>query len=134
MREVIIPQFYRDLARKTAFFEGWSWFKFNKIAQGANLKFYTSMAKGLKLKVRNFGGLIPTFVEVTGEKLIDLALDRDPKNIFFYQRDVENYTDQVLNFLLFDRQICTRGTLRSAILVSILMLRVYLTFSLFFKI
>ena len=29
--------------------------------------------------------------------------DRDPKNIFYYQRDVENYTDQVLNFLLFER-------------------------------
>ena len=28
---------------------------------------------------------------------------KDPKIIFYYQRDVENYTDQVLNFLLFDR-------------------------------
>ena len=27
------------------------------------------MAKGLKLKARKFWGLIPTFVEVTGEKL-----------------------------------------------------------------
>ena len=33
----------------------------------------------------------------------DFALERDPKNIFYYQRDVENYTDQVLNFLLFDK-------------------------------
>ena len=33
----------------------------------------------------------------------DFALEEDPKNIFYYQRDVENYTDQVLNFLLFDR-------------------------------
>ena len=33
----------------------------------------------------------------------DFALDRDPKNIFYYQHDVENYTDWVLNFLLFDR-------------------------------
>ena len=32
----------------------------------------------------------------------DFALERDPKNIFYYQRDVENCTDQVLNFLLFD--------------------------------
>ena len=58
--------------RKTAFFEGWSWFKFNNLglALGANLKFYTSMAKGLKLKVRKFWGLIPTFVEVKGEKLV----------------------------------------------------------------
>ena len=28
MREVVINQFYKDLTRKTAFFEGWSWFKF----------------------------------------------------------------------------------------------------------
>ena len=47
------PQFYKDLTRKTTFFEGWSWFKFNnlKLALGTNLKFYTSVAKRLKLKV-----------------------------------------------------------------------------------
>ena len=63
------PQFYKDLTRKTAFFEGWSWFSFNKLglALGTNLKFYTSVTKGLKLKVRKFWGLIPTFVEVTRE-------------------------------------------------------------------
>ena len=33
----------------------------------------------------------------------NFALERDPKNIFYYEHDVENYTDQVLNFLLFDR-------------------------------
>ena len=32
------------------------------------LKFYTSVAKRLKLKVRKFKGLISTFVEVTEEK------------------------------------------------------------------
>ena len=35
---------------------------------GMALKFYTSVAKGLKLKIRKFWGLIPTFVGVTGEK------------------------------------------------------------------
>ena len=34
------------------------------------LKFYSSVAKGLKLKVRKLCELIPTFVEVTGEKLV----------------------------------------------------------------
>ena len=34
------------------------------------MKFYTSVAKGLKLKVRRFWGLIPMFVEVTEEKLV----------------------------------------------------------------
>ena len=37
------------------------------LALGKTLKFYTSAAKGLKLKLREFLGLIPTFVEVTGE-------------------------------------------------------------------
>ena len=34
------------------------------------LKFYTSMAKGLKLKERKFLELIHTFVEVTMKKLV----------------------------------------------------------------
>ena len=60
-------QFYKDLTRK-----GYSWFKFNnlELALGSNLKFYTSMAKGLKVKVRKIWGLIPLFVENTGEKLV----------------------------------------------------------------
>ena len=36
--------------------------------------------------------------------LFDFALERDPENIFYYQREVENYTDQALNFLFFDRR------------------------------
>ena len=60
------------MTRKTAFFEGWSWFKFNNLglALGTKLKFYTSVTKELKLKVRKFWGLVPTFEEVTGEKLV----------------------------------------------------------------
>ena len=59
------------MTRKTAFFEGWFWFKFNNLGLtlGTNLKFYTSLSKGLKLKVRKFSGLTRTFIEVTGEKL-----------------------------------------------------------------
>ena len=40
------------------------------LALGTNLKFYASLSKGLKLKVRKFWGLIPTFIEVTGEELV----------------------------------------------------------------
>ena len=60
------------MTRKTTFFDGWCWFKFNNLglALCTNLKFYTRVEKGLKLKVRKFWGLIPTFVEVTGEKLV----------------------------------------------------------------
>ena len=57
---------------KTTSFKAWSWFKVNDLglALGMALTFYTSVAKGLKLKVRNFGGLIPTFLVATGEKLV----------------------------------------------------------------
>ena len=34
---------------------------------GKNLKFYTSVAKGLKLNARKFYRLVHTFVEVTGK-------------------------------------------------------------------
>ena len=56
----------------TFLFEGWSWLKFNNLGLviRTNLKFCTSMAKRLNLKVRSFGELAPTFSEVTEEKLI----------------------------------------------------------------
>ena len=38
------------------------------------MKLYTSLSKGLKLKVRKFWGLILTFVEVTGEKLVGVGV------------------------------------------------------------
>ena len=40
------------------------------LALGIALKFYTRVAKGLKLKVKKFWELIPTFAEVTREKPI----------------------------------------------------------------
>ena len=55
-------------------------FKFNnlRLALGTNLKFYTSVAKGLKLKVRKFWGLIPTFAKVTEERLVRSAFLSSP--------------------------------------------------------
>ena len=49
-----------------------SWFKVNnfRVTLGMALKFYTSVTKRLKLKVRKFLELVPTFVEVTEEKLV----------------------------------------------------------------
>ena len=47
----------------------------NLCSVGMGLKFYTSVAKGLKLKARKFLELILTFIEVTGEKLVGLGLD-----------------------------------------------------------
>ena len=61
-----MTQFYRDLTRKNFFFAGCSWLKFNNLglAQDMTLKFHTSVPKVLKLKVKKFWVLNPTFVEV----------------------------------------------------------------------
>ena len=48
-------------------------FKSLGLALGSELKFHTSLSKGLKIKVRQFWWLIPTFVEVTGEKLVGVG-------------------------------------------------------------
>ena len=45
---------------------------------GMALKFYTSIAKRLKLKVRMFLRLILMFVEVSEEKLVDEELFAPP--------------------------------------------------------
>ena len=49
-----------------------SWFKLNNfgLALGMTLEFNTSVAKRLKREVKEFLGLITTFVEVTGKKLV----------------------------------------------------------------
>ena len=72
MREVIIISILSGFDQKTHFFEGRSWFNFNSLglALCMSLKFYNRVVKGLKLKVRRFCWLIPTFVEVTGGKLV----------------------------------------------------------------
>ena len=71
MTEIITTSILWGFDQNHHFFErGGSWFKFNDLglALGTNLKFYTSMAKELKLKVKKLWGLIP--IEVTGEKLV----------------------------------------------------------------
>ena len=55
-REVIINSILLGFDQKNRFFEGLSWFKFNNLglALGTNLKFYTSVERGLKIKVKVF--------------------------------------------------------------------------------
>ena len=76
MKEVTTTPIFKDLTRKSAFFEEWSWFKFNNfgLALGKNLKFYTIVAIGLNLEVRKFWGLILLFEEITGKKLVGPGL------------------------------------------------------------
>ena len=60
------------MTREKPFFEGWSWFKFNNLGLevGMDLKFYTSVALGFKLKDRKICGLILKFVEFIEEELV----------------------------------------------------------------
>ena len=69
MREVIITSILQGFDQKKQFFEEWSLFKFSDLGLvlGINLKFYVSVAKGSKLKVRNLWELILTFGEGTGK-------------------------------------------------------------------
>ena len=73
MSEVIITSILLGFHQKNQFFKECSWFKFNilGLTLGVTLTFYNGVAKGLKLKSRKFWRLIPTFVEVTGEKLVE---------------------------------------------------------------
>ena len=48
------------------------------LAVAMSLNFYASVAKGLNLKVTKFWELIPTFVKVTGGKLIGGGLFAPP--------------------------------------------------------
>ena len=51
VREVFITSILQQFDQKNRFFDGWSWFKSNNLglALGRNLKFYISLAKGLKV-------------------------------------------------------------------------------------
>ena len=53
--------------------EGWSWFYLVLVLDIA-LKFYNSIVKVLRLKVRKFWRLIPMVGEVAGENLFALSL------------------------------------------------------------
>ena len=71
MRAFLITSTFSEFDHWNHFFEWWSWFKNNnlRLALGMVLKFYTSVEKEWKLKVRKCWRLIPPFPEITGEKL-----------------------------------------------------------------
>ena len=71
MRELIITSVLQVWPEKPLFWQdslGSSSIKLG-LSLGIALKFHTNVARGLKLKVRKFWRLIPTFVEVVGEKM-----------------------------------------------------------------
>ena len=71
MKEVVVTSIFFSFL---FFFERgrWSWLKFNNLglALSIALKFYKMVAKEMTLKVRKCLGLLPTFVDVIGEKLV----------------------------------------------------------------
>ena len=66
-----------------------------------NLKFYTSVVKGLKLKVRKFLGLIPKFVENTGEKLVvrNTTILRQLEEVIAYCLECKEVIDKYIKHL-----------------------------------
>ena len=68
MREVIIISILQGFDQKNHF-EGWSLSRFNHfgLALRIALKFYTSVAKRLNLKIRKFWGLIAVFKRYWGK-------------------------------------------------------------------
>ena len=65
------------------------------------LKFYTGVAKEMKLIVRKFWGLIPTFVEVTWEKLVQGAFcipHHEPR-----RPEITNFSSKIFKVMRFLR-------------------------------
>ena len=73
MKEVILISILKGFVQKNHIFDGTSSLNFNnfRLALGPALKFYTSVEKGLKLKVTTFLGINLRFAEVTREKLVE---------------------------------------------------------------
>ena len=63
-----------------------------ELALGMALKFNTSVAEELKLKVKKFLGLIPTFVEVTGENLVGVDMIKRRNVALLGQRQKNDVT------------------------------------------
>ena len=96
MREVIITSIFWGLDQKTFLFEGLSWFRFNYLGLvlGMTSKYDSSLAKGLKLRVRKFWRLISTFKKPAGENVelecsfwpLPLILNRIKTRVWFHRQ------------------------------------------------
>ena len=77
------------MTRKATLLKGWSWFKFINLGLGIGMTwtFYTSVSKGLKVKVRKFWELSPTFLEVKKKMIVRKSVNRvtqkNPGNLCF---------------------------------------------------
>ena len=66
---------------------------------------------------------------------LQFCITERPEKLFsINQCDTESYTDLIVDFLLFDEHDYTHGIFRSVILISIIILQAYISFSLFLKV
>ena len=86
------------------------------------MKFFASVAKRLKLKVRKFWGLIPTFVEVAGEKLVRVPFCLPPPLIMNRVKDTLMVSDNFKN-----KQKCGWSNVFWYVIVCILLKSIYYT-------
>ena len=77
------------------------------------MTFYTSVAKRLKLNVRKFLGLIPTFVEVTGEKLVGWPFWVNNVNMMYETklREQWNISNSILKRLYIELKVLKKKKL-----------------------
>lgn len=71
IKEVLKTLIYKDLTRKTWFFDDWSWLNHNNLglALSMALKICRNLENSLKVKVRKFQGHIAAFREIIRQKL-----------------------------------------------------------------
>ena len=91
-------KFYKDLTRKTAFFEEWSWFKFNNLGLALGMTLYQD-SKRVKVTVRKFLVLIPTSVEITVAKLVGRGRGREEGELFAPLSAIRLRNIFVVNFI-----------------------------------
>ena len=86
------------MTRKTAFFEEWSWFKFNNLGLALGMTLYQD-SKRVKVTVRKFLVLIPTSVEITVAKLVGRGRGREERELFTPLSAIRLRNIFVVNFI-----------------------------------
>ena len=90
------PQFYKDLARRTAFFEWWSWFRLNNLGLPLKLEILHQCGKRVKTKSQKVSGTNSYVCKVTGEKLVGVVFLPPPPLILNRVKKAKSYRTNAL--------------------------------------
>ena len=90
-----------------------------ELALSLTLKFYTSVTKGLKLKIRKILRIIPTFVEVTAEKKVQKVAKR-PLSILNRVTDFFSKFDQICRKLRICLHLLKKSLMENLICCAVL--------------